>query len=224
MTLSARGEVLQGGTKPQHSARTACLSGLEAACSHTLSSALPPAWPICGGWHLSLVPLGVELVGCGARLDITSHLVQVVGVNEDAPADAIRAQAPALHQSRNRPRRDLQAVGSLPEREPRTSAVHGVVSRERFLDTRVYESLQCRGEILGEEAAEVGHESSAAGGSVRSMDERCPSCGVQLDEHERGRPVCRGCDEQLEREIVAFLDFTRICREQVTVSPPRPRS
>ena len=42
---------------------------------------------------------------------------------------------------------------------------------------------------------------------------RCPSCGEELAEEEAGQPVCGRCDERLERELTAYLDFLAACRE-----------
>jgi hypothetical protein len=43
----------------------------------------------------------------------------------------------------------------------------------------------------------------------------CPGCGVELHpvEVERGQVVCVLCDDQLERELAAYLTFVAVCRE-----------
>jgi hypothetical protein len=57
------------------------------ACSHTLSSALPPALPICGGWRPASCSLEVGLVAVTVRLGRTPlvHLtVQPRGFAQDS--------------------------------------------------------------------------------------------------------------------------------------------
>ena len=42
---------------------------------------------------------------------------------------------------------------------------------------------------------------------------RCPSCGEELADDEVSEPVCRRCDERLNRELAAYLSFVAVTRE-----------
>ena len=41
----------------------------------------------------------------------------------------------------------------------------------------------------------------------------CPSCGEELADVDASWPVCGRCDERLERELAAYLDFLAACLE-----------
>ena len=41
----------------------------------------------------------------------------------------------------------------------------------------------------------------------------CPSCSEELADEEASQPVCRRCDERLQRELAAYLSFVAVSRE-----------
>jgi predicted amidophosphoribosyltransferase len=48
---------------------------------------------------------------------------------------------------------------------------------------------------------------------VKLPEECCPSCGDDLADDEAKQALCRRCDEQLERELAAYLGFVAVSRE-----------